>query len=139
MNRYGLFRFGSLTYAIPLLRMCKIVHCQSGFRLPRLPKAVAEVLIDTDELIPVLKLPAQGLLENQTARTVAYKVLAESEAGMIALPAAETCGIVAENKGEISSSAEDLSVGFAGVFKYHGKEYNILDIDLMAIAMAEKV
>ncbi len=137
MIRYGLFRFGSLTYAVPLLRMCKIVHCQGGFRLPRLPEAVAEVLIDSGELIPVLKLPAQGLLENETARTVEYKVLAESEAGRIALPAAETCGIVAENKGEISNSVEDLLVGVAGVFKYQGKEYNILDVDLMAISMTE--
>jgi chemotaxis signal transduction protein len=136
MIRYGLFRYGSLAYAVPLERLRKIVHQCPGFRLPRLPGAVAELLVDVEQLVPVLKLPAVLESEELTARTVEYKVLAESEAGTVAFPAELTCGIVAEQKGRLQSP-DDLPAGMSGVFNYQEKDFKILDIDTLAIGMTQ--
>lgn len=137
MIRYGLFRFGLFTYAIPLLRMCKIIHQCSGYRLPRLPAAVAEILVDDGVLVPLIKLPILTESEDLSARTVQYKVLADSEAGRVAFPAEVTCGIVAAQKGELLDSDGEQLFGVVGIFKYQENEFKILDIDLLAIGMTQ--
>lgn len=139
MIRYGLFQFGSFEYAVPLLRMCKILHQCSGWRLPRLPAAVAEILVEGGRLVPLLKLPDLNVTEGLSTRTVEYKVLAESEAGTVAFPAEQTCGIVAEQKGILLDPDGEQISGVAGIFKYQGKEFKILDIDLLAIGMTQAV
>jgi len=139
MIRYGLFRFGPLRYAIPLLSMRKIVHQSSGYRLPQLPRLVAETLVDDGQLIPLIKL--SGLVANDeiSVRSVDYKVLAESEAGTVAFPAEETCGIVAEQKGDLLEADDEQGLGVVGLFKYQETQYKILDIDTLAIAVTSSV
>jgi chemotaxis signal transduction protein len=141
MIRYGLFRFGSLAYAVPLLRMCKILHLQTGHRLPRLPVGVAEILIDDGRLVPVLRLPIAPGAEpdGPSVREAEYKVLVESEAGAVAFSAEVTCGIVAEQKGKLLDPDGEQISEVIGIFKYQGKEFKILDIDLLAIGMTQKV
>jgi len=138
MNRYGLFRYGSLDYAVPLLKMQRIVHQFCGYRLPRLPTAVAEVLVVGGQLVPLLKLPTTAI-EGLSARTVEYKVLMESEAGVVAFPAEVSCGIVAEQKGDLAPADDKQFSGVTGIFKYQTKEYKILDIDFLAMEMTQKV
>lgn len=139
MIRYGLFSYGSSGYAVPLLRMRKIIHQCSGFRLPRLPAVVDEILIDEDQLVPLIRLPISVVGENLSARTVEYKVLVESEAGTVAFPAEVTCGIVAERKGDLLDTDGEQISGITGTFKYQETEYKILDIDLLAIGMTQEV
>lgn len=139
MIRYGLFQYGLLGYAVPLQRMRKIVHQCAGYRLPRLPAAVAEVLIDDGQLVPLLSLPNLANSEELSPRAVEYKVLLESEAGLVAFPAEMTCGIVTERKGELLDAEGEQISGVTGIFKYQGKKFKILDIDLLAIGMTQKV
>ena len=139
MIRYGLFRFGTFAYAVPLLSLQKIVCQHSGYLLPLLPSAVAGLLVDDGSLVPLLRLlPSAGMSE-MSARSAAYKVLVGSEAGTVALPADVTCGIVAEDKGSLLPAGEEGMAGVVGSFKYQAEEYQILNIDYMAMALTEEV
>jgi len=138
MQRLGLFRFASATYALPLLRLRKIVHQWRGYRLPLLPVTVSEVLVDGHIMVPLINPPVSLGVEQSVIRNAAYKVLVESEAGVVAFPADVTCGIVAEQKGELSAAAEGVGIGTNGIFKYQGQIYHILDIDFLALRIAQK-
>ena len=139
MIRYGLFAFGSFDYAISLQRMRKIVHQFSGYRLPRIPDAVAEILVCDGQLVPLLKLSNSGGIMSSSARLAEYKVLTESEAGLVAFPADVACGIAAEGKGELSEAEGEPISGVAGIFNYQGQKFKILDIDLLALKMTQGV
>lgn len=137
MIRYGLFRIGSVGYAVPLLQLRKIVHQAMGYSLPCLPAMVAEVLVSEGRLVPLLMLPffsEGGLLVSRSAE---YKILTESESGMVALPAGETCGIVAGDKGTLMVFEGKHSSGIVGTFECQGREFKILDIDFLAISLTQ--
>lgn len=136
MGRYGLFSIAEFDYAISLVRLRKVIHHCSGYQLPKLPGAVAEVLIVDGQLIPLMTLGGMIDSADDLVRGAQYKVLAESEGGIIAFPADQTCGIVAEKKGSMLVSKQPS--GVIGIFKYQGKEFNILDIDFLAIDMAQR-
>lgn len=129
-----MFRFDKLFYAVPLLRLWKIEHGIAGFRLPRLPSPVAETLVCDRQLIPLLRLK----IDIGLARAAQYKVFVESEAGQVALPADETCGIVPANKGTFLPVSEQPKISSYGVFNYQTKEYNVLDLDKLAFEMAQE-
>lgn len=137
MTRFGLFRFATADYALPLLQLRKIVHQGRGYRLPLLPAAVSEVLVERDLLVPLLNPPSAAGIDLTVIRNAAYKVLVDSEAGVVAFPADATCGIVAEQKGEVSAGPESAA-GTKGIFKYQGQEYQILDIDFLALRVAQE-
>ena len=137
MTRFGLFRFATADYALPLLQLRKIVHQWRGYRLPLLPATVSEVLVEGDRLVPLVNLPGVARADLPMIRNAAYKVLVDSEAGVVAFPADVTCGIVAEQKGEVSADAEE-EAGTNGIFKYQGQEYHILDIDFLALRVAQE-
>lgn len=139
MSRFGLFSFGPVCYAVPLLHLRKIVHHRSGFVFPRLPVAVAEVLVDGGQLIPLLTLSIFEDNIGQCAREAEYKVFVVSEGGVVAFPADTTCGIVAENKGELLIPAVEKVSGVVGTFNAQGKEFKILDIDFLAVEMTQRV
>ena len=136
MARFGLFRFAAAAYALPLLQLRKIVHQWPGYRLPLLPATVSEVLVEGDRLIPLVNLPCVSGVDLPVIRNAEYKVLAESEAGVVAFPADVTCGIVAEQKGELSAVVNGAA-GTNGIFKYQGQEYHILDIDFLALRVVQ--
>ncbi|MFK5927347.1 MAG: chemotaxis protein CheW [Desulfuromusa sp.] len=139
MKRYGLFQLGKLNYAISLLQIQKILQGAKGCILPRLPGAVSAVLVERGELIPLLDL-GQVLGENprQERDTQTYQVLIESEYGIVALPADFIGRIVTEQKGTLSAiAAKEKDIGSTGKFVYQNKEYNILDIDFLAIEMTQ--
>nr|WP_303720568.1 chemotaxis protein CheW [Malonomonas rubra] len=139
MIRYGLFCYGSFAYAVPLLSMRKIVHQRRGYLLPMLPKVVAEILVDDGRLVPVVELSQITDRQEMSACSANYKVLASSVAGTVAFPAEVTCGIVAAQKGQLLPTKGAGMTGITGVFGYQGKEYNILDVDYLAMAMTEEV
>ena len=138
MSRYGLFKQGSICYAVPLLHLRKIVHERAGYLLPQLPTSVAEVLVDEGLLIPLLRF--SFLSEGEPSeRQAEYKVFAESEGGLVAFPAELTSGIIAQNKGELLPPGEEKIPGIDGSFNYQGKEFKILDINYLAIGMTQEV
>ncbi|SHI53357.1 Chemotaxis signal transduction protein [Malonomonas rubra DSM 5091] len=137
MERLGLFVFSGSFYAVPLITLRKIVHQQNGYLLPKLPLAVSEVLVENKQLIPLVALPGQDLGRISENRGAEYKVLVESEAGTIALPADETCGIIAAHKGELLPAEEGESAGIKGRFNYQSTDYHILDIDFLALRMTQ--
>ena len=137
MNRFGLFQVGALAYAVPLGRLRRIVHYPRRFALPKLPQGVISVVVEEGRLVPLLNLFV--LLTGQGAVTEAseYLVLAESEAGTVALPADRTCGIIPEGRGQLQSGAESgLSVR-AGEFTYRQKTFVSLDIDMLTISLVQ--
>lgn len=139
MKRFGLFRIGKLSYAISLLQIQKILQGSKGYILPRLPETVAAVLVDEGQLIPLLdltKISGGGAEWEQSEQE--YQVFVESEYGTVALPADLTGRIVAEQKGLQSTiTAKEKNNGTIGKFVYQSEEYNILDINFLAIEMTQ--
>jgi len=139
MRRFGLFRIGKLGFAISLLQIQKILQGSKCYILPRLPGAVAAVLVDDGQLVPLLDL-GQMLGEDShwEQPKQSYQVLVESEYGTVALLADLTGRIVAEQKGSLSTiTVKEKDCGTIGKFVYQGEEYNILDINFLAIEMTQ--
>ena len=139
MKRFGLFRTGSLGYAVPIEQLRKILQGATTYRLPRLPEPVGAVLVDGGELVPLLNL--QGLMAGASVLPdclpSGYQVLVDSEYGPVALPAEATGRIVPEQKGELAAVAEELDSWVSGEFQYRDEKYKILDIDFLAIEMTQ--
>ena len=138
MNRFGLFRAGGLDYAISLMQIQKITQDGQVYSLPRLPRAVLAVLVDNDQLIPLLNL---GLLFGEKAYGVkqssGYQVLVESEYGIVALPAESSGKIVTEKQGTLSTGTGAKEAWVIGEFSYQNTKYKILDINFLAIEMTQ--
>ncbi|WP_321372281.1 chemotaxis protein CheW [uncultured Desulfuromusa sp.] len=140
MKRFGLFQLGTLNYALSLLQIQKILQGSESYKLPRLPGAVSAVLVDDNRLIPLLDLG--WILKESFQQEVAqqgYQVLVDSEYGTIALPADMTGRIVAEQKGILSDGTmtKEKEFGAVGKFVYQNVEYNVLDINFLAIEMTQ--
>ena len=139
MKRLGLFQSRSLNFAIPLLQIQKIVQGLKGFLLPRLPEAVFAVIVDDKHLVPVLDLgQVMGTGGCADLTDQAYQVFIETDYGPVVLPADLTGQIVAEKKGHVTVvTVKDKCPGVVGKFIYQSEEYNILDIDYLAIEMTQ--
>lgn len=139
MRRLGLFRCGELNFAISLLQIQKILQGSRNYRLPRLPGAVSAVLVDNGQLVPMLDLgQILGEAGQLDLKANGYQILVESEYGTVALPADLTGRIVAEQKGVLSTTTvKQKCLGMIGKFVYQNEEYNILDIDFLAVEMTQ--
>ena len=137
--RYGLFRVGILNYAISLQQIQKILQGSRGYILPRFPGAVSAVIVDDGELIPLLDLGRMfGEKLEKVLTSKSYQVLVDSEYGTVALPADSTARIVSEHKGVLSKgTAKERVLGTVAKFVYLSEEYNILDINFLAIEMTQ--
>lgn len=140
MKRFGLFRSGTLNYALSLLQLKKILQGSASYKLPRLPGAISAVLVEDHQLIPLLDL---GWILNESFQQEntqpGYQVLVASEYGTVALPADLTGRIVAEQKGCLADgmTTEEKEFGMLGTFVYQNIEYKILDINFLAIEMTQ--
>lgn len=136
MSRFGLFSIAGLNYAVPLPRLLRIDQQARCFRLPKLPQGVAFILVDGARLIPLLSLQQfSGTGAGNSAAE--YVVLVESEYGTVALPADETRGIVAEQKGQIRYLAESDAAAKAGEFNYRQNTFILLDIDYLTKSLTQ--
>jgi len=136
MNRLALFHFRSIEFAIPLIRLRKILHDQQIFLLPRLPEAVSGVLVNEGRLFPVLDLSLVLAGDRRTNRSE-YMVLAESEYGSLAIPADLNSGIVSESKGKTGPADEGAGSWVIEQFFYQDKRFQILDIDFLASVLIQ--
>jgi len=138
MKRFGVFQVDHLNYAISLQQIKKIIQDAETFLLPRLPRAVSSVLVDEQQLVPVLDL---GLLCGAKSITdptsPTYQVLVESEYGTVALPAALNGKIVTEKKGILSRAAESKMSWMTREFTYQNIKYKILDINFLAVELTQ--
>ena len=139
MISFGLFRIGGFGFAVDLGQIKKILQNSKDYKLPHLPGAVAAVLVDDGQLVPLLDLSllvgTESRLENLTP---GYRVLVESKYGTVALPADLTGKIVTEQKGELSATDEQkMNFGIVGKFIYQSEEYSLLDINFLAIEMTQ--
>ena len=137
MSRIGLFRDHGVAFAIPLPRLLKVISGERCYLLPRLPRAVAGVVVWDKQLIPQLDV---GRLLDCSAEVVGqavYQVLVASECGILALSADQTCGIVAESAGVLESTTEKVIPGIAGEFHFRGTVFQVLDIDSLAIDLIQ--
>jgi len=135
MSRFGLFHYRGIDFAIPLEKLRRILHDQRVFLLPRLPEAVFGVLVDNGRLFPVLDLFLVTAGERGTTRSE-YMVLLESEYGVLAIPADQTCGVVSEPKGTAVPADEGAASWLIGHFLLLDKRFQILDIDILASLLA---
>jgi len=137
--RYGLFKIGPLNYAISLLQIQKILQGSKGYILPRLPRAVSAVISVGGELIPLLDLGRMlGGSHQEEVTAQNYQVLVDSEYGAVALPADSTARIVSEQKGTLlTDTVKEKVLGTVGKFVYRSYEYNVLDINFLAIEMTQ--
>ena len=139
MIRFGLFRIGGFGFAVALEKIEKILQNSKNYTLPHLPGAVAAVLVDAGRLVPLLNLSHFIGVEDRLANLMrGYQVLIASEYGTVALPAELTGKIVAEEKGELLEADEQKNnLGIVGTFIYQNEEYNLLDINFLAIEMTQ--
>ncbi len=139
MIRFGLFRIGGFGFAVALEKIEKILQNSKNYTLPHLPGAVTAVLVDAGQLVPLLNLSHLVGVEGQLADLMrGYQVLIASEYGTVALPADLTGKIVAEEKGELAEADEQKkNLGIVGTFIYQNEEYNLLDINFLAIEMTQ--
>jgi chemotaxis signal transduction protein len=136
MNRFGLFCHQAENFAIPLVRLRKILQGKRVYLLPQLPVAVPGVLVDADQIIPVFDL--HRLVDGGAGTTqTEFLVLVESEFGVLAIPADVTCGIVAEQKGSTARAVENSAVWVTGQFHFQDKVFQILDIDFLAKVLVQ--
>ena len=139
MSRFGLFWIEGFGFAVALEQIKKILQNSTTYKLPHLPGAVSAVLIEAGQLVPLLdlsQLVGTGTQLGQVAQ--GYQVLVESEYGTVALPADLTGKIVTEQKGELSVIVgEEEDFGTIGKLIYRNEEYNILDINILAIEMTQ--
>lgn len=141
MSRFGLFRIGEFRFAVALEKIKKILENSKTYKLPHLPGAVAAVLVDAGQLVPLLDLSQMVGAESQLKHgTLGYQVLVESEYGLVALSADLTGQIVIEQKGELSVTVEQGNdFGVIGKFIYQCDEYNLLDVNFLAIEMTQGI
>ena len=137
MNRFGLFRSGGLDYAIPLVRLIRVLPAGCCHFLPRLPPGVTGVVVDSGKLIPQVDLARLLPGSGDPGRPTAYQVLVESECGTLALPAEQSYGIVAEQKGKLVSTGEPAALGLGNEFYFQEKVFQVLDIDCLAIGLIQ--
>ncbi len=95
------------------------------------------VLVDDARLVPLLNLHELLFKHGAAGSLAEYAVLMESEAGMIALPADATVGIVPETKGQISFSAEMNATAKSGEFNYQQNIFAILDVDILIMSLIQ--
>ena len=139
MSRYGLFLIGEFRFAVALEYIKKILQNSKTYKLPHLPGVVAVVLVDAGQLVPLLDL-SQLVGEESRLKdvTLGYQVLVESEYGPVALSTDQTGQIVAAQKGELSITAgQGTEFGVVGKFIYQNEEYNLLDINFLAVEMTQ--
>jgi len=141
MTRFGLFRIGGFGFAVALEQIKKILQNSTDYSLPHLPGAVAAVLVDGGELVPLLDLSLLAGAESQLSNiTQGYRVLVKSEYGIVALPADLSGKIVAEEKCELSATNEQkMNFGIIGKFIYQSEEYSLLDINFLALEMTQDI
>jgi chemotaxis signal transduction protein len=137
--RYVIFQVGTLNYAISLQQVQKILQSSTGYILPRLPGAVSAVIVDDGELIPLLDLGLMfGEKHPKVLASKSYQVLVNLEYGTVALSADSTPRIVSEQKGTLSKgTANEGILGTVAKFVYLSEEYNVLDINFLAIEMTQ--
>jgi len=139
MSRYGLFLIGEFRFAVALESIKKILQNSKTYKLPHLPGVVTAVLVDAGQLVPLLDL--SHLVEEESRSkdvTLGYQVLVESEYGSVALSTDQTGQIVTAQKGELSITAEqETDYGVIGKFIYQNEEYNLLDINFLAVEMTQ--
>jgi chemotaxis signal transduction protein len=137
--RYVIFQGGSLNYAISLQQIQKILQGSLGYILPRLPGAVSAVIVDDGKLIPLLDLGRMfGEKHQEVLASQNYQVLVNSEYGTVALSADSTPRIISEQKGTLSKgNANERIWGTVAKFVYLSEEYNVLDINFLAIEMTQ--
>ncbi len=137
MKRLGLFHAGCFAYAVPLEQVEKILQGATLFKLPRLPETVAEVLVDAGQMIPLFNFVKMfGDLALQKQNESICQVFVSTEYGVVALPANMAGQIVAISKGREFQSADNV-IGGVGKFIYQNEEYNILDINYLALEMTQ--
>lgn len=138
MTRFGLFQCGSLHYAISLLQLQKIVQDSATYLLPGLPLAIAAVLVDEGQIVPLLNFELFfGCGVQPDEITPKYQILVDSEYGKVALPGNANGRIVARKRGILSAASGSDEVWIIGTFNYQNIDYNILDINFLALEMTQ--
>ncbi len=136
MNRkFGLFRLASCGYAVPLDRLLRVADCGFCATLPLIPDGMAGMLVLDGEIIPLLDSNWLPGVEVGQGLSSGFKVLVMTEYGPLALPADLTVGIVAENRCERVSSAQEKPTFFSDSISYRDNCYQVLNADLFIMSL----
>ncbi len=135
MTGFGLFRTNSLDYAIPLARICRIVQEKKVYQLPGLPAGIDFVLVYNTVLVPVL-LSGSTVDTSWSADISPCYALVDSEYGLLAFATEPNSRIVAEHRGKLSVPSTKEQIWQTGTFSYQGRDYEILDVDVLATEIA---
>ncbi len=138
MKRFGLFCCHSLSFALPLEQLDKIVQGVPLFRLPRLQPCIAAVLVDNEEIVPVLHPDCLGsTCSSEGHGAYPYYVLVLSDSGRFALPASQVHRIVSEVRGRYEPCPDNEDPGITGMFTQGDRRFDILNIEYLVLAMTQ--
>ncbi len=134
MNRFGLFHNEESTYAVPLESMSKILQGGTIYRLPLGGEDCLPVLVMADRVVPVTE--PENSEKWHCAGADCYFVIIDSEYGLLALPSDVPGRITA--KGECVPRETDDAPWVVGRYRFQDFVYSILNVDCLAMAMAER-
>lgn len=128
-GKLGLFHLQGRGYAVPLGHLLRVVDNGYVSPLPLLPVGIAGMLVLENEIIPLLDSDWLSGVSAGWGLQAEFKVLVATEYGLVALPADQTVGIVAESR-----CLQIDSVPQAGFMTtdlgYCEKRYQVLNLDL---------
>lgn len=128
----ALFALGAARFALPVERILHILPAREPYRLPLLRAGIDGVLIDRDEVVPVLA-QAPPFFAAGSEEVPALHVICEAEAGRVALPAGRVLQMVEREAGTVAEP-EAARGDSRRLFIYQNQEYPWLDIDQLLLA-----
>lgn len=134
--KIAMFAFGSGVFALPVAGIVHILPAGEIHPLPLLRPEIVGVLIDREELVPVLDLSVcfPGSVAGAASRSPLH-VVYEAEVGRVALPVDRVLQLVDCERGTVQSPVVATATGGGRkVFFYQGQDYPLLDIDELVAA-----
>lgn len=130
-GKVALFSLGEGRFALPVERIVHIQPATTSFRLPLLQPGIAGLLIDRDEVVPVLE-PARyfpGCISAEPALHVIF----EADSGRVALPATRVLQMVECGQGSFRNDERTDGLGHKRVFMFQLQDYHWPDIDELLV------
>ncbi len=134
MNRFGLFCTEKSGYAVPLESIARILQGGAIYRLPLGGGDCLPVLVMADRVVPIAE--PENSEKWHSAGADCYFVITDSEYGLLALPSDLPGRITA--KGECVPRDTDDAPWVVGRYRFQDFVYSILNVDCLAMSMAER-
>ncbi|WP_020675604.1 chemotaxis protein CheW [Geopsychrobacter electrodiphilus] len=134
IEKFGLFSLAERGYAVPLVRLLRVLDSPRSEFIPLIPQEMAGMVVVDDEIIPLVESALFPGVPAGKALAAEFKVLVATEYGTVALPAEGTIGVVAADRC-VLGAAERFAGFLPEAINYRRKEYLVLDVDAFTMSL----